>query len=150
MGIIPHAVGQPHLPEQFPGLAFDFCMDTLLACVIAWLLLGQQLFGQHHISQRRILGKEVKRLEYKAEMEPFAAYLRFLLGRRVIGIKQNLAIDPDDSLIRAFEEIQTAQERGLAAPRGTDDGNHLPFFQGKADIFQYLGMSKIFSDMFYF
>ena len=93
------------------------------------LLFSQKLFSQHNILQGSVLREKIEILEYKTKMQSFFANLGFLPGCRVAAVKQNIIVYTDNTGIRSFQEVQTAQKRGLTASGGTDNGNDLSFFQ---------------------
>jgi hypothetical protein len=106
----------------------------------------EQFARELDVTERRILREEVEGLEHEPEMQAVPADIAFLEHRRVRSVKQRLAIYDDLSAVRPFKKIQAAQQRGLAAAGGADEGHHLALLQTEADVFQYLGIAKPLGD----
>ena len=144
MGIVVHAVAQTDVLQQ--TLAFGH--DGVMA-LAGLLRLGHKLTGQGDVFQRGVLGEQVETLEHHAEMEALFAYLRFRAGGGVVRVKEFLATDGDDALIRGLQEVQAAQQSSLAAAGGTNDGQCLPLFQREADVLQNMGVAEVLFDVLY-
>ena len=71
-------------------------------------------------------------------MKPVFADFGFLKGVGIVSVKHGLVIDADDSLIRSFQEVQTAQKGGFSASGRADNGKNLAFFKLEADVLQDL------------
>ena len=93
--------------------------------------------------QGRVLGEEVEILEYQAEVEPLLADIPLRLGRGVRCVKDHAALHGNGAVIRPLQEVQAAEQGGLARAGGTDDGEGLALFQGKADIAEDLGVPEV-------
>ena len=133
-GVIADAVGQAHLLNELPGSL----LQLLHRC------LFQQLGGQHHVFQHGILGEQVEGLEHQAKMEPVLPDLAVAEPLVVLPVEKGLAVHPDGAALGGFQEIQAAQQGGLAAAGGADDGKHLALFHGKGDVLQDGGAAEAF------
>ena len=122
---------EAHLGQQLSGLCFQLGVDGLFVGLIIRPLLCQQLSGQHHILQGRVLREEVKVLEHEAEVEPLFADLALPLGGGVGGIPHGLTVDLDDAGIRPLQKVEAAQQCGFARTGGTNDRQRLAFFQSQ-------------------
>ena len=136
IGIAALLLQQTYLVKKLQCLFLQGARVTLL----------QKLGSQHHVFQHGVLGKQVEILEHQAEMKPVLANL-FL---RQAAVVEKLAIHPDFSLIRSFQEIQAAKQGGLAAAGGTDNSQHLPLFQRKTDASEYVHRAEALFDILYF
>ena len=125
-------------------------MYLFLSCFIIRFFFLQEFLRQHYILQRSILGEQIERLEHQPEMESLSPDLIFLHCSRIIRIEKRLRVYADHASIRPLQEIQAAQECRLSASRRSDKREHLPLFQRKTDIFQYLSIPKTFAYMLYF
>jgi hypothetical protein len=61
-----------------------------------------------------------------------------------------IGIDDDLTGCGSFQKVQTAQQGGLAAAGGADDGQSLAPFKGKADVLEHLKLIKAFAQIFNF
>ena len=59
------------------------------------------------------------------------------------GVKQGLAVDHDLPPVGRLEEVQAAQQGGLAAARRPDDGQGLALLQIEADVLQHTGCAEV-------
>lgn len=148
--IIPHALRQSHLFQKTDSAGLNLFKNLFLAGCKIRLFLCQKLSRQHYIFQGRILGKQVKGLKHQTKMQPLLADLRLLTGSRIACIKQGFSIHTDDPAIWLLQKIQTPQQGGFSASRGTDDRQHLSLFQSKINILQHFRIFKRFADILYF
>ena len=142
VGVVLRPVGEAHPPQELPALL----QDGVPALVV---LLGHELPCQGHVLQGRILGEEVERLKYQAKVQPPLADLRLGGAAGILGVKERLAPDGDDALVRGLQEVQAAEQGGLAAAGGADDGEGLALLQGKADVPQHLGAAEVLLNVLY-
>ena len=142
--IVACPVGQTHLGQQHPAFLFD------LLFALAAPFLCQQFPGKRNVLKGSILRKQVKILKYQAKVEPLCANLLLLLGGGVSGVEDDVPIDGNGAAVWFFQEIQAPQQGGLAAAGGTDDGQGLSFFQGKADIIQNASSAEMLFDVINF
>ena len=144
MGIVSGAVGQSHGGEELQTFLLDALLLFFSVCFPGPRLLGEKGHGQAHIFQGSILGEQVEGLKYQSKVQAFFSHLPFLLGSGIRCIKDALPIDGNGSSIGDFQKIQTTQQGGFTTAGGTDNGQCLPLFQGKADILQHLGGTEAF------
>ena len=137
---------QAHLGQKLLCLLFQLGMDGFFVGLVIRALLCQQLTGQHHVLQGGVLRKEVEVLEYQTKVQPLFAHLAFPLGGGVGGVPHGLAVHLDDAGVRPLEEIQAAQQSGLAGTGRADDGQRLTLFKVQRNIFEHLGLAKVFAD----
>ena len=107
-GILIGLVPQTHPAQQGHGLLFR-------------LILGDLLFqnrGQCHIFQHRQVGEHIEMLEHHADALAVLGDVQFFVG-------DVLALEKDLAAVRRFQQVQTAEKRGLSAAGGADDGHHL-------------------------
>ena len=74
---------------------------------------------------------------------------RRLLGGGVGGVEERLPPDDDAAGVGGLQEVQAAQEGGLAAAGGADDGQDLALVQREVDVFQDLGGPEVFFNVLY-
>ena len=86
-------------------------------------------------------------MEHQTEVEALAADLLFQLGRGIGGIKQGLSVNADGTAVGRFQEVQAAQQCGLAAAGGTDDRKGLSFFLRERDVIEDAGAAKMLFKM---
>ena len=82
-------------------------------------------------------------------MEPLSANLTLPLGGGVPCVEQGLAPHGNAPLVRGLQKVQAAQQGGLAAARGADDGQNLSLRQGEIDVLEHLGGAKTLLNMLY-
>ena len=82
-------------------------------------------------------------------MEPLSANLTLPLGGGVSCVEQGLAPHGNAPLVRGLQKVQAAQQGGLAAARGADDGQNLSLRQGEIDVLKHLGGAKALLNMLY-
>ena len=96
--------------------------------------LGQQLPGQGHILQRRVLGEQVEVLKHQPEVQPLPPDLA--PGRRP-GSASSRVSSPHGQCRRCpgvSKKFRHRSRRGLAAAGGADDGQRLSLLQREADV----------------
>src|SRR5699024_1715375 len=91
-----------------------------------------------------------ERLEHHAEVQAALADLGVALGGMVGCVEQGLAVYNDLARVRGLEEVQAAQQGGLARAGRADDGKRLAAVERKADVVQHLGRAEALVDMIYF
>ena len=141
---------QPHLLQKCLSMCMDFFQNGLFILIVIWSFFCQQLLSQHHIFQRRILWEQIKRLKYHSKMESLFSQFSFILAGSSGGIIQSFSLYGNTPFIGCLKKIQTSQECCLAGSGRTDNSQRTSLFHGKTDIFQNLGTSKMFFDIFYF
>ena len=146
MRVVARPFRQTHLGQKFPGLLFQLLMDGLFVGLVVRALLGQQLPGQHHVLQCRILREQVEVLEHQTEVQALFAHLALPLGGGVGGVPHGLAVHLDDAGVRPFQKIQAAQQGRLAGTRRTDDGQRLALLQSERNVLEDVGVPEIFPD----
>ena len=67
-------------------------------------------------------------------MQPLFPDIGFPLCGGVLSIEKDLAVHGDAPGVRRLEEVQAAQQSGLARAGGTYDAKRLPLLEGKADV----------------
>ena len=82
-------------------------------------------------------------------MEALLAHLALPLGGGVVRVKEHLAPHGDAAPVGTLQEVEAAQEGGLAGAGGADDGHGLPLLQGKADILQNPRPAESLLDILY-
>ena len=121
-------VGQTHLCQKLQGL--------LLCVGLGHPLNAHRGSGEvvHHVH----VVEQVELLEHHAH--PLTAVINGLAldGADVRAVKEDLA---GGGLL---QQIQAAEEGGLAAAAGTDDGDHLIFVEGGADPLEDLQLVEFF------
>ena len=124
-------VGQPHLFQKLAGALLRL---ALVAAQHAYL-------GIHEIFQHRIVGKQVEALEHEAELFPYLLQLALIgidrLAVRVVVYGLNVAVDQLAG-VHLGQQCGTAQQRGLTAAGGTDNGDDLALLHGEADVLQHV------------
>ena len=128
----------------------DLLQDLLFICLVVRTFPGQQLAGQRNVLEGGILGKQVEGLEHKTEMQPLFPQLRAAGGGGAAAVKDDLPVDADRAAVRRFQEVQAAEQRGLSAAGGADDGQGFALFQGETDVFEHLGAAEALAEAGYF
>ena len=134
MRVVARPLRQAHLGQKLLRLLLQLGVDGFFVGLVVRALLGQQLPGQHHVLQCRILREQVEVLEHQPEVQPLFAHLALPLGGGVGGIPHGLAVHLDDTGVRPLQKVQAAQQGGLAGTGRTDDGQRLALFQGQGNI----------------
>ena len=75
-------------------------------------------------------------------MEPLFADFALPLGGGVGGVKEAMTVHGDAAPVGGLQEVEAAQQRGLAGAGGADDGQSLAPLQTKGDILKHLGGAK--------
>ena len=78
--------------------------------------------------------KQVEVLEHQTEVQAFFAHLALPLGGGVVRVKEHLSPHCNTAPVGLLQEVEAAQEGGLAGAGGADDGQRLALFQGQRDI----------------
>ena len=126
--------------EGAGGVAALFLADGLD------LVLQGEGGGQHEILHDGVLGEEVEGLEDQTEVQAVAADLGIGQGVLVGCVQKKLAAHRNAALVGGLEEVETAEQGGLAAARGADDGQHVPLVQGQVDALQHLDTAEALAD----
>ena len=147
---MPGPVGKAHLREQVPRPGFQPGKDRFFVLLVVGALFCQQLPGQHHVLQRRVLREKVEVLENQAEVQPLFADLLLALGAGVGGVPQGLAVHRDLPAVGGFQEIQAAQQRCFAGTGRADDRQRFALVQLQGDVAQHGGRAKALADAVYF
>jgi hypothetical protein len=132
---------QTHLGKQLPARPLD------LGAALAAPLGSHQLPGQHDVLQRRVLGKKIEGLEHQPEVKALAADLPLQLGGGVGGVEEGLALHAYGAAVGPLQKVEAAEQGGLAAAGGADDGQGLALFQGEADVLQDGGLLKTLAEI---
>ena len=148
-GVVAGPLGEAHFGQQLPAFGLDLLQNLLFVLLEVGLLLGQQFPGQGHVFQRRVLGKEVEGLKYQAEVEALFPHLALPLGGGIVCVEDDRPAHRDGAAVGLFQKVEAAQQGGLAAARGADDGQGLALFQGEADVLQHPGGAEMFFDVMY-
>ena len=145
MRIIVSLCREPDGIQQFFSVLADLIENLLFVCLEVRPLLRQQFAGQGHVLESGVLRKKIERLEDQTEMQPFPS--QFCTARRVLvfTVKDDFAVHADLPAVRRFQEVETAQQSGLSAAGGTDDGQGFALFQGETDVLQHLCDAEAFS-----
>ena len=89
--------------------------------------------------------KQIELLKYEPEVQSFFSRL-FILAVHGFPLRVNgdqcLFPERHAPAVRLFQKVQTPQKRALSAPRRSDNGEHFPFFKGKAHILDDLKFTK--------
>ena len=135
--------------QQLPALGLNFFQDGLLVLLILGQLLAEKFLGQGDIFQRRVLRKEIKGLEHQTKVEALLPHLGLPLGEGIVGVKNHIAVDGNGAVVGGLQKVEAAQQGGLAAARGANDGQGLALLQGEADILQHPGGAEMLFNVFY-
>ncbi len=82
------------------------------------------------------MGEQVEVLEHETDLLAQLADQPLLLADRFAGIDLDLA-DADAAAVRGFQEVQAAQQRGLARAAGADDGDDFASGDIQIDTLEY-------------
>ena len=118
MGVIVQLVLQSYPGQIAHRLLAEPRPDGLALPLVIRLLPGQQFRGQHHILQGGVLGKQVERLEHKAQMEPFLPQVLLPAPGGVRGVEERGAVDRHLARCGPLQQVDAPQQGGLAAARG--------------------------------
>ena len=143
MGIVPRPVGEAHRGEQLAALGLDGGVYLLPLRLVVLALLRQELGRERHVLQRGVLREEVEALEHQTEVQPLAAHVRLAASGGVGGVEKQLAVDGDRAAVRRLEEVEAAQQRGLAAAGGADYREGLPLFEREAYLIEHLRLVEV-------
>ena len=149
MRVMRHLVRKAHLLEQRLRLLLDLGADALLVWLVIRALPGEELPGQHHVLQRRVLREEVEVLEHQAEVQPLPADFTLARGARIGRVKENLIAHQDAAAVGPLQEIEAAQQRRLAAAGGADHGEHVALVHGEADAVEHPASVKVLFKVFH-
>ena len=138
MRIVIQLVRKADAGKQLLALRAELGVYRLPVCAEIRPLLGLKPRREHDVLQRRILREQVEVLENQPEVQAIAAYICVAQRFPAAGIKQRLAVNGDAAAVRQAKEIHAAQQRGLAASGGADDGQRLALLQREADAPQNL------------
>ena len=83
-------------------------------------------------------------------MQPLPAHVRLAAGGGVGGVEEQLAVYGDAAAVRRLEEVEAAQQRGLAAAGGADYAQRLALLEREADVVEHLGLVEVLFEVFYF
>ncbi len=132
-GICVGAVGQPYAAKKLQGLFLRLRPIHALNADGS----GGQVFHHIHIVE------QIELLEHHAHFLPVLVDMLALpLGADVHAVNQDL---PGG---RLFQQIQAAQKGAFAAAGGTDNGYHLVFIKGNADVLEDLKLMKAFTQVY--
>ena len=143
---------QPPREKAYPQLTsfrrqergvFLFCFAALFAVVAAL-----QTRRERDVFERVVVGKEVERLENQPEMQPLGAQIRFFVAYLCGRVEQRLAAHRDRPALGRFEEVETAQQRRLAAAGRADDRQNLALVQLERHAFEHLSFAKALAQVF--
>ena len=90
--------------------------------------------AQGHILQHGLVQKQVVVLEDKGGLPAQPRHVGAGGGTQV----EFLAVENQPALIGALEKVQAAQEGGLSAAAGTEDGHHVALLHAQVDAAQHL------------
>ena len=76
-------------------------------------------------------------------MKPLLPDVLLRLGGGVRRVEDDAALYGDGAVVRPLQEIQAAEQGGLAGTGGADDGQGLSLLQGEADIAEDLGVPEV-------
>ena len=82
-------------------------------------------------------------MEHQPEVEPLLADVLLRLGGGVRRVEDDAALYGDGPVVRPLQEVQAAEQGGLAGAGGADDGQGLALLQGEADIAENLGVPEV-------
>ena len=127
--VVGHLVGQSHLLQGLGG--------TGLGIRFRQAAHADQAFGD--VLQRRHVRPQVELLEHHADR---AAHLAQLAARHLAaagrGVADQLPVDGDLAGIIFLEEVDAAQQRGLARAGRPDQARHLARLDGQVNFLQRL------------
>ena len=126
VGVLIGLIGKADTFQQRHGLLLG-----LLGC---FLLQGNGRHGD--VLQHRLMGKQVEVLEHHAHLLAVQVDIHRLTGQ-IHAIKEDLA---GGGLL---QQIQAAQQRGLAGAGGTDDGHYLSLFDLQIAVIQRMNGTVI-------
>ena len=138
MRVVVHSVRQSDLVKEFDGFGFDLVFLSFISA----LLFGREPWSQHYIFKSRVLREQIERLKHKPEMKTFLTYLAFEPRRRVGAVEQNVVVDLYNSRVGGLEEVQTPQQRRLAAARRADDREYLTLFKREIYPLQHFDIAE--------
>ena len=147
---MPRPVGEAHGGEQLAALGLDGGVYLLFLRLVVRALLRQQLGRERDVLQRRVLREEVEALEHQPEVQPLAAHVRLAARGGVGGVEEQLAVYGDAAAVRRLEEVEAAQQRGLAAAGGADYAQRLALLEGEADVVEHLRLVEVLLKVFDF
>ena len=127
----------------------DLLVNLVFFLLVVRAFLGLQQGSEHDVLECGVLREQIERLEHHAEVQTVLANLCIALGGMVGSVEQCLAVYDDLTLIRGFEKIQAAQQRGLARAGRADDGKRLAALQCKTDVFKHLGRAEVLIKVLY-
>ncbi len=133
-GVCLGSVGQPHAAEQLERLGLSL---PLVHALLNADGAGGQVFHHIHIVE------QVELLEYHAHFLPVLVdMLALSLGADVHAVEEDLARG------RLLQQIQAAQKGAFAAARGTDNGYHLVFIKGNADVLEDVELMEALTQVY--
>ena len=109
--------------------------------------LGQ---AEHHVLARGHVGEQIEALEHHADARALGgdrALAKAPAAAACGAVADGLAADRDLALLVLLEQVDAAQERGLARAAGADDRDHLAFLDLEVDPFQHLGRAEALVDV---
>ena len=152
-----HLVRQTDLVQQFLRVGLDFVRDPffvryrrLFALFRFELVQFEHFRCQRDVPQNVVLREQVERLEHQSEMQPVLTDFRVRHLFSAACLIDHLSADGNGAFVRLFEEVQTAEQGGLAAAGGADDDQNVALIQRKVDPAQNFVAAEALTDVFYF
>ncbi|MCY1418361.1 hypothetical protein D9M71_339180 [compost metagenome] len=103
-------------------------------------LLAGRLLDDHraldHVIQGSAVREQVEVLEHEPGLLAQAANRTLLAAQRAVGIDADVT-DLDLPGIGGFQQVEAAQEGGLARAAGADDGHHFAGLHGQVDTVEH-------------